>query len=204
MITPLLFYFIVYIPRMRSILYNSYAISHLVIIIIIQSPTHVYITPTYLRHNITLLIPIVTLAHHTRLQIRFLLIPQLAAMIICPTVNEYIKTNVYIFVTHSAITNALFLAWLNLKTRIESGSTRSRKRPRTIRNQFWMSSSGDRRRERKRKRINRKRRKKNQLWKQKKKKCDTPRARKRRKKAQLRKKKIRHPKSKKKKVFAHW
>ena len=41
----ILFYFIAYIPHMRSIVYNSYAISHLVIIIIIiiiiiiQSPT---------------------------------------------------------------------------------------------------------------------------------------------------------------------
>ena len=61
--TPLLFYFIAYIPAMRSIVYNSYARSHLVIvIIIIIQPPPVYITPTYLRYNITLLIPITTLA----------------------------------------------------------------------------------------------------------------------------------------------
>ena len=48
----------------------------IIIIIIIQSPpTPVYITPTYLQHNITLLISIVILADHTRLQIRFSLIP---------------------------------------------------------------------------------------------------------------------------------
>ena len=63
---------------MRSIVYNSYATLHLVIIIIIiiqSTPPPVYITPTYLRDNITLLIPITTLVHHTRLQIRFSLIP---------------------------------------------------------------------------------------------------------------------------------
>ena len=56
---------------MRSIVYNSYAIFHsviiIIIIIIIIQPQPVHITPTYLRHIITLLLPIVTLTHHTRL-----------------------------------------------------------------------------------------------------------------------------------------
>ena len=44
----ILFYFIAYIPPMRSIVYNSYAISHLVIIIIPHPPyilhQHIYDT----------------------------------------------------------------------------------------------------------------------------------------------------------------
>ena len=44
--------------------------------------------------------------------------PQLAAMIICPTVNE---TNEYTFVTHFRYNQRFkFLAWLNLKTRIHT------------------------------------------------------------------------------------
>ena len=54
---------------MRSIIYNIYAISHLFNIIIIT----MYYT-NILQHNITLFIPIVILAYHTRLQIKFLFI----------------------------------------------------------------------------------------------------------------------------------
>ena len=44
--------------------------------------------------------------------------PQLAAMIICPAVNE---TNVYTFVTHFRYNQRFkFLAWLNLETRIHT------------------------------------------------------------------------------------
>ena len=52
-----------------------YPIQLLLLLLLLYNPHPVYITPTYLRHNITLLILIVTLAHHTRLQIRFSLIP---------------------------------------------------------------------------------------------------------------------------------
>ena len=91
---------------MRSIVYNSYAISNLIIIIIIiiqSSPPPVYNTPTYLQYNIFLLIPIVTLAHHTPLQIRFSLDPPTCSdynlsHIHCPT-KEYIATNAYTFVS---------------------------------------------------------------------------------------------------------
>ena len=44
----ILFYFIAYIPPMRSIVYNSYAISHLVIIIIIIIQSSL---PPYILHQ---------------------------------------------------------------------------------------------------------------------------------------------------------
>ena len=84
---------------MRSIVYNSYAISHLVIIIIIiiQSPP-VYITPTYLRPNNltdTHCKPCPPYPFTNQILTHSL---QLAAMIICPTVNE---TNVCTFITQN-------------------------------------------------------------------------------------------------------
>ena len=109
------FYFIAYIPPIRSIVYNSYAISHLVIIItiIIQPPT-VYTTP---RYNLTYThcnsCPPYTFTNQILTHS-----PQLAAMIICPTVNE---TNIYTFVTDFHYKQRFkFLAWLNLKTHIHT------------------------------------------------------------------------------------
>ena len=91
---------------MRSIVYNSYATSDLVIIIIIiiQSPPHIYYTNIFTtQYNLTYThcnsCPPFTFTKQILTNSL-----QLAAMIICPTVNE---TNVYTFVTHSAITNTL-------------------------------------------------------------------------------------------------
>ena len=93
---------------MRSIVYNSYGISHLVIIIIIiiiiiQSPRIYYTNIFTTQYNLTYThcnsYPANTLTNQILTHS-----PQLAAMIICPTVNE---TDVYTFVTHCAITNAL-------------------------------------------------------------------------------------------------
>ena len=78
--TPLLFYFILFycihatyeIHCIQFLRYISFSYYHYYYYTI---PPPVYITPAYLRHNITLLIPIVILAHHTHLQTRFSLIP---------------------------------------------------------------------------------------------------------------------------------
>ena len=97
--TPLLFYFIAYIPPMRSIVYNSYAISHLVIIIIIiifiQSSPRIYYTNTFMtQYNLTYThynsCPPYTFTNQILTHS-----PQLAAMIIYPTstINKRIYCN---------------------------------------------------------------------------------------------------------------
>ena len=92
------FYFIACIPPMRTIVYNSYAISHLIItiIIIIQSPRKYYTNIFTTQYNFTYThcnsCPPYTFTNQILTHSL-----QLAAMISCPTVNE---TIVYTFVTH--------------------------------------------------------------------------------------------------------
>ena len=102
---------------MRSIVYNFYAISNLVIIIIIIiiiHPRRIYYTNIFTTlYNLTYThcnsCPPYTFTNQILTHS-----PQLAAMIICPTVNE---TNVYTFVTQIRYNQRFkFLAWLNLKT----------------------------------------------------------------------------------------
>ena len=102
---------------MRSIVYNSYALSHLVIIIIIQSPricyTNIFTTQYNLIYTHCNSCTPYTLTNQILTNSL-----QLAAMIICPTVNE---TNVYTFVTHFGNNQRFkFLASLNLKTHIHT------------------------------------------------------------------------------------
>ena len=102
-LTPLIlftpFYFIAYIPPIRSIVCNSYAISHLVIIIIIiiQFPHCIYYTNIFTtQYNLTYT-HCNSCSPYTFTNQILTNSLQLAAMMICPTANE---TNVYTFVTH--------------------------------------------------------------------------------------------------------
>ena len=107
---------------MRSIVYNSYAIFHLVIIIIIIiiqfPPPGIYYT------NIFTTLYNLTYTHcnsgppYTFTNQILTNSLQRAAIIICLTVNE---TNVYTFATHFRYKQRfMFLARLNLKTRIHT------------------------------------------------------------------------------------
>ena len=109
---------------MRSIVYNSYALSHLVIIIIIiiiiiiQPPHRIYYINIFtIQYNLTYTHCNSCLPYTFTNQILSHSL-QLAAMIISPTVNE---ANVYTFVTHYRYNQRFkFLAWLNLETRIHT------------------------------------------------------------------------------------
>ena len=93
---------------MRSIVYNSYGTSHLVIIIIIEPPHRIFYTEIFTKqYNLTYTHytsgPPYTFTNQILTNSS-----QLAAMIICLTVNE---TNVYTFATHSSyVQRFMFLA----------------------------------------------------------------------------------------------
>ena len=104
---------------MRSIVYNSYPISHLVIIIIIiiQSHHRIYYNDiSTTQYNLTYIhcdsCPRYTFTYQILTHS-----PQLEAMIICPS-----QRNKCIYIRYPSRYNQRFklLAWLNLKTRIHT------------------------------------------------------------------------------------